>query len=70
MIIFLLAGLFLLAFGAAVSLLFWLPGLVDRAKLRELLGSRYPLVYLVYTANGPLLLVAGIVLLIRYFRAG
>lgn len=70
MIIFLLAGLLLLAFGSAVSLLFWLPGLVDRGKLRELLGSRYPLVYLVYTANGPLLVVAGIVLLSKYFRAG
>lgn len=70
MIIFLLAGLALLAVGATVSGLFWLPGLVDRAKLRELLGRRYPLVYLVYTANGPLLVVAGIVLLIKYFRAG
>lgn len=70
MIIFLLAGLALLAVGAVVSVLFWLPGLVDRAKLRELLGRRYPLVYLVYTANGPLLVVAGIVLLSKYFRAG
>lgn len=70
MIIFLLAGLALLVIGAAVSVLFWLPGLVDRAKLRELLGRRYPLVYVVYTANGPLLLVAGIVLLIKYFLAG
>lgn len=70
MIIFLLAGLALLAVGTVVSVLFWLPGLVDRAKLRELLGRRYPLVYLVYTANGPLLVVAGIVLLSKYFRAG
>lgn len=67
MIIFLLGGLALLAVGAAVSVLFWLPGLVDRAKLRELLGRRYPLVYLVYIANGPLLVVAGVVLLVKYF---
>lgn len=70
MIIFLWAGLLLLAVGAVVSVLFWLPGLVDRARLRELLGRRYPLVYLVYTANGPLLVVAGIVLMIKYFRSG
>lgn len=67
MIIFLLAGLALLAVGAAVSVLVWIPGLVDRARLRELLGRRYPLVYLVYIANGPLLVVAGIVLLVKYF---
>jgi hypothetical protein len=70
MIIFLLAGLTLLLFGAAVSLLFWLPRLVDRARLRELLGRSYPLVYLIYLANGPLLVVAGIMLLSKYFRAG
>lgn len=70
MIIFLLAGLTFLTFGGAVSVLFWLPSLVDRRRLRELLGRRYPLIYLVYSANGPLLVVAGIVLLVRYFRAG
>lgn len=68
MSIFLLAGLALLIVGLTVSVLFWLPGLVDRGKLRELLGRRYPLVYLVYTANGPLLVAAGIVLLVKYFR--
>lgn len=70
MIIFLLAGLALLTVGLAVSVLFWWPGLVDRAKLRELLGRRYPLVYLVYTANGPLLVVAGGVFLVKYFCSG
>ena len=68
MIIFLLAGLALLTFGLAVSVLFWWPRLVDRRKLRELLGRRYPLVYLVYTANGPLLVAAGILLLLKYWR--
>lgn len=70
MIIFLLAGLALLAVGLAVSVLFWWSGLVDRRKLRELLGRRYPLVYLVYTANGPLLVAAGTILLLKYFLAG
>lgn len=70
MLLFLVVGLLLLLFGGAVSVLFWLPWLVDRAKLRELLGRRYPLVYLVYTANGPLLVAAGIVFLTKYFRSG
>jgi len=50
--------------------LFWVPGLINRALLREHLGKRYPLVYLVYSANGPFLLLAGMVLLYKYFHAG
>jgi len=68
--IFLVAGLFLLGIGGAVSILFWMPGLVDRRKLRELLGPRYPMIYLVYSANGPLLALAGIILLFKYLRGG
>jgi len=68
--IFLIAGLPLLIIGGLVSVLFWVPGLINRAKLREFLGSRYPLVYLVYSANGPLLLLAGVALLYKYFHAG
>lgn len=70
MVLLLVSGLLLLAIGLAVSVLFWLPGLVDRARLRDLMGRRYPLVYLVYSANGPLLVVAGVVLLFKYFRGG
>lgn len=68
--IFLIAGCTLLIIGALVSVLFWVPGLINRAQLRELLGRRYPLVYLVYSANGPFLLLAGLVLLYKYFHAG
>ncbi|NTV15648.1 MAG: hypothetical protein HGA96_17255 [Desulfobulbaceae bacterium] len=68
--IILISGLTLLIIGGLVSVLFWLPGLINRAQLRELLGSRYPLVYLVYSANGPFLLLAGMVLLYKYFHAG
>ena len=68
--IFLITGLPLLIIGSLVTGLFWVPGLINRAKLREFLGSRYPLVYLVYSANGPLLLVAGAALLYKYFYAG
>lgn len=67
---FLVAGLTLLIFGGLVSLLFWVPPLVNRPRLRELLGKRYPLVYLVYTANGPLLVLAGLLLLRRYLQSG
>lgn len=68
--IFLIAGLPLLIIGGLVSVLFWVPGLINRTMLRDLLGKRYPLVYLVYSANGPFLLVAGLVLLYKYFHAG
>lgn len=68
--IFLVSGLFLLVLGGLVSVLFWVPGLVDRRKLRELLGSRYPLVYLVYSANGPVLVLAGAILLYKYLQGG
>lgn len=68
--IFLSAGIVLLLVGGVVSVLFWVPGLVNHVMLRELLGRRYPLVYLVYSANGPFLLVAGGVLLYRYFHSG
>jgi|GEM_PF-1208674 len=67
---FLVSGLFLLGLGGLVSILFWVPGLVDRRKLRELLGPRYPMVYLVYSANGPLLVLAGVILLFKYLQGG
>lgn len=67
---FLISAVFLLALGGMVSVLFWVPGLLDRRRLRELLGRRYPLVYLVYFANGPLLVLAGALLLFRYLRGG
>ena len=65
--LFLVAGMALILTGGLVSVLFWVPGLIDRQKLQEMLGSRYPLVYLVYSANGPVLLVAGILLLLKHF---
>ncbi|MEN8135200.1 MAG: hypothetical protein ABFS18_06650 [Thermodesulfobacteriota bacterium] len=61
------AGIILILTGGLVSVLFWVPGLVDRQKLKEMLGVRYPLIYLVYSANGPVLLVAGILLVMKHF---
>lgn len=70
MILYLLVGLALMLVGTLVSILFWVPRLVDRARLREILGSRYPLVYLVYSANGPVLVAAGAALLYKYYHSG
>jgi hypothetical protein len=61
------SGTVMIIFGLAVSIVFWLPGLIDRNRLRTLLGKRYPLVYVVYTANGPLLILLGLLLLTRSF---
>lgn len=65
--LFLVAGSVLILTGGVVSVGFWIPGLINRSKLREMLGARYPLVYLVYSANGPVLLVAGILLVMKHF---
>ena len=65
--IFLWAGIVLMVTGGLVSGVFWIPGVVDRQNLRELLGSRYPLIYVVYSANGPVLLLAGILLLLKHY---
>ena len=63
----LVAGIVLVVTGGLVTIAFWVPGLVDRQNLREMLGSRYPLIYIVYSANGPILLLAGILLLLKYY---
>jgi len=60
-------GLVLALLGFAVSVAFWIPKLCNRARLKEILGSRYPIVYVVYVANGPMLLLLGAILLI-FFR--
>ena len=59
-------GLVLALVGLAISVAFWIPRLCNRARLREMLGSRYPVVYVVYIANGPLLLLLGAILLITF----
>lgn len=65
--VFLVAGVVLILTGGVVTVGFWVPGLINRQKLKEMLGARYPLVYLVYSANGPVLLVAGSLLVLKYF---
>ena len=58
------SGIVLILFGLTVTIAFWLPGLIDRNRLRTVLGKRYPLVYVVYIANGPLLILLGLLLLL------
>ena len=64
--IFFLAGLFLALCGAVVTTVFWVPRLFDKKKLREMLGPKYPLVFVIYIANGPLLLFLGLFLVFRF----
>lgn len=52
----------LILVGAAVTILFWVPGLVNRVRLKDILGKQYPMIYMIYVANGPLLLLLGILL--------
>lgn len=58
-----LLALFLIIFGSLVTVLFWVPKVVNRSQLKEFLGRRYPLVYLFYFSNGPFLLLIGLYLL-------
>ena len=59
-----ISGIMLMFFGLVVSIVFWIPGIFDRRKIKDVMGSRYPLVYLVYIANGPMLMLFGFLLII------
>ena len=59
-----ISGIMLMLFGVAVSIAFWIPGIINREKIKDIMGSRYPLVYVVYIANGPLLALFGLLLLL------
>lgn len=62
--ILVISGIMLMLFGLVVTIAFWLPGIFNRSKIREVMGKRYPLVYVVYIANGPMLVLFGLLLLI------
>jgi hypothetical protein len=59
-----ISGIMLMLFGVSVSIVFWIPGIINRDKIKDIMGSRYPLVYVVYIANGPLLVLFGLLLLL------
>ncbi|MDH5523942.1 MAG: hypothetical protein OEY01_08105 [Desulfobulbaceae bacterium] len=56
----------LILFGACVSVSFWIPQIINKKRLREILGSKYPLVYFLYLANGPMTLMFGLLLLYKF----
>ncbi len=62
--IFAVAGIMLIVLGVVVSILFWVPSIFDRSRIRAVMGKRYPLVYVVYIANGPMLILFGLLLFI------
>jgi hypothetical protein len=47
-----------------IIIVFLIPGICNRDKIRAVLGKRYPLVYVVYVANGPMLILFGLLLII------
>lgn len=64
MSVFTIAGAALSCIGFIVTVIFWIPGIVNRKWLREILGSRYRIIYLIYVANGPMLMILGILLML------
>ncbi|MEW6520738.1 MAG: hypothetical protein AB1461_15135 [Thermodesulfobacteriota bacterium] len=58
-----IVGIFFVVVGTVVSLLFWVPGLINKDHLRQIMGQRYPMIYFIYFTNGPLLLLIGAVML-------
>lgn len=55
-------GLILAIAGFAISIAFWVPGLINKTQLKETMGGKYPLVYIIYLANGPGLMLLGLML--------
>jgi hypothetical protein len=62
--ILVISGIILMFFGLVVSIVFWVPGIINRNRIRSIMGRRYPLVYVVYIANGPMLILFGLLLII------
>jgi hypothetical protein len=49
--------------GTVVSLIFWVPGFINKSHLQRIMGHRYPMIYFIYFTNGLLLLIIGAVIL-------
>lgn len=52
-------GILLMVAGLIVSVLFWVPKLVNHARLKEILGRKYITIYFFYFSNGPFLILVG-----------
>ena len=58
-----LSGVILMFWGLVVSIVFWVPSILNKEKIKDVMGDRYPLVYVVYVANGPMLVLFGLLLI-------
>jgi hypothetical protein len=58
-----IVGICFVVVGTVVSLIFWVPGFINKNQLRQIMGSRYPIIYFIYFTNGPLMLIIGAVML-------
>ncbi len=56
-------GIVFVVIGTIVSMIFWVPGLIDKRQLRQIMGNRYSMIYFIYFTNGPLLLIIGALIL-------
>lgn len=61
--IFTISGILLMFWGLVVSIVFWVPSIVNKEKIKNIMGDRYALVYVVYVANGPMLVLFGLLLI-------
>lgn len=52
-------GVIFVVIGTIVSIIFWIPGLIDKKQLKEIMGPRYNMIYFIYFTNGPFLLGLG-----------
>jgi hypothetical protein len=59
-----ISGIMLMFFGLVVSIVFWIPGIFNKEKMKNVMGDRYALVYVVYIANGPMLILFGLLLIV------
>lgn len=59
-----ISGIMLMFFGLVVSIVFWIPGILNKEKMKNIMGDRYALVYVIYFANGPMLILFGLLLIV------
>ncbi len=52
-------GILLMLIGTLVSILFWVPQVVNQKRLKVILGPKYKMIYFLYFTNGPFLILIG-----------
>jgi len=59
-----ISGIMLMFIGLVVSIVFWMPGILNKEKMKNIMGDRYALVYVIYIANGPMLILFGLLFIV------